>query len=96
MVNASRRRRNVARSTRKRGLIGPLHKGDLAQFGYEKVVTMSEGRRHLALAGAVRKYGALGVWRKLNAVYVYTKNGAPTSSAIFKADRDWVKSHYKV
>jgi hypothetical protein len=74
--------------------IGPLRKGDLAKFGYDHVTTMSVVKRHAALALAVRAYGSLTVRRKLNAVYVYTRNTAPASSAIFKADRDWVKAHY--
>lgn len=76
--------------------IGALRKGDLAQFGYDKVTEMSVGRRHLALAAAVSAYGALSVWRKLNAVYIYTRRTAPASSRVFKADRDWIKSHYGI
>ena len=74
--------------------IGPLRKGDLAQFGYQQVTMMSATKRHAALALAVKEYGSLTVRRKLNAIYVYTRNTAPASSAIFKADRDWVKAHY--
>jgi hypothetical protein len=74
--------------------IGPLRKGDLAQFGYQHVTTMSATQRHAALALAVKAYGSLTVRRKLNAIYVYTRNTAPASSAIFKADRNWVKAHY--
>lgn len=74
--------------------IGPLRKGDLAKFGYDHVTTMSAQKRHDALARAVRAYGSLTLRRKLNAIYVYTRNTAPASSAIFKADRDWVKAHY--
>jgi hypothetical protein len=76
--------------------IGPLRKGDLSRFGYDDVTSMSEGRRHLALAAAVRSYGSLTVWRKLNAVFVYTKNTSPASSRVFKADRDWVKEHFGI
>lgn len=76
--------------------IGPLRKGDLTQFGYGRVTEMSDGLRHLALARAVSTFGALTVWRKLNAVYVYTRNTSPRSSAVFKADRDWIKSHYGI
>ncbi len=76
--------------------IGPLRKGDLAIFGYEKVKSLSEGRRHLALAAAVRAYGALTVWRKLNAVAIYTSRSSPASSAVFFQDRDWVKEHYGI
>lgn len=74
--------------------IGPLRKGELAEFGYVNVAVLSERRRHLALGRAVRVYGALSVFRKLNAVYVYTRYTAPVSSAIFKVDRDWVKEYY--
>ncbi len=76
--------------------IGPLRKGDLNRFGYTNVSAMSEGRRHLALSVAVKAYGSLTVWRKLNAVYVYTKRTSPRSSAIFKADRDWIKAYYGI
>jgi hypothetical protein len=74
--------------------IGTLRQGDLTKFGYGAVTTMSAGARHLALAKAVRAYGVLSVFRKLNAVYVYTRRSSPASSRIFKADRDWVKEHY--
>jgi len=76
--------------------IGLLRKGDLAQFGYDHVTDMLKKRRHEALAHAVKAYGALSVFRKLNAVYVYTRNTAPASSAVFKADRDWIKEHYGI
>jgi hypothetical protein len=74
--------------------IGPLRKGDLKKFGYDNVVSMTVGNRHLALAKAVKANGSLTVWRKLNAIYVYTRNTAPASSVVFKADRDWVKETY--
>lgn len=76
--------------------IGKLREGDLSRFGYENVTTLSAPRRHIALGRAVAEYGALSVFRKLNAVYVYTRNTAPASSRIFKADRNWVKEHYGV
>jgi hypothetical protein len=76
------------------GLIGTLRKGDLSRFGYSNVTAMSEGRRHLALASAVRRYGALSLFRKLNAIFVLTRNTAPASSAIFKKDRDWIREKY--
>ena len=76
--------------------IGPLRQGNLKRFGYSDVRAMSTGRRHLSLVAAVRKYGALTVWRKLNAIYIYTRRSSPTSSAIFKADRDWIKATYGI
>lgn len=71
--------------------IGPLKSGDLKRFGYSNVVSMSEGARRAALRRAVAAYGSLTVFRKLNAVSIYTRRSAPASSAIFKADRDWVR-----
>jgi hypothetical protein len=76
--------------------IGPLRKGDLSKFGYDHVVSMSALKRKIALAKAVRAYGSLTVWRKLNALYVYTKNTAPESSALFDEDRNWIKEHYGI
>jgi hypothetical protein len=76
--------------------IGPLRKGVLKRFGYNNVVEMSESRRHMALAAAVKVYGSLTVWRKINAVFIYTKNTSPASSRIFKADRDWIKATYGI
>ena len=76
--------------------IGPLRKGDLAQFGYKTVTAMSESRRHLALRAAVQTYGSLSIWRKLNAIYVYTRHTAPASSAIFLSDRDWVRMTFGI
>jgi len=89
-----KKRRVRTNKTRRGPGIGPLHKGDLSRFGYEHVTQMTKGRRHLALAAAVATYGSLTVRRKLNAVYVYTRNTAPASSAIFKADRDWVRNTF--
>jgi len=74
--------------------IGPLRHGDLKRFGY--VHTLTDGRRHIALAKAVASYGSLSVWRKLNAIYIYTRRTSPVSSAAFKRDRDWIKETYGI
>lgn len=76
--------------------IGPLRSGDLERFGYDNVAALSIAKRHLALAKAVHAYGSLTVWRKLNAIYVYTKRTSPVSSRRFKADRDWVNNTYGI
>jgi hypothetical protein len=76
--------------------IGPLHKGELAQFGYEKVTSLSVSQRREALRKAVHVYGSLSVWRKLNAVHVYTRFMSPASSRVFKEDRDWVKTTFGI
>ena len=74
--------------------IGKLRHGLLAKFGYSHVSSLSQTQRHVALEKAVKAYGPLSVFRKLNAVYVYSKKTAPTSSKIFKADRDWIGTKY--
>ena len=56
------------------------------------MISMTVDARHAALRKAEAKYGALSLFRKLNALFVYTKNSAPASSAIFLADRNWVRS----
>lgn len=71
--------------------IGELKEGELSRFGYDKVVKMSAKDRHAALTNAVKEYGALMVFRKLNAISVYTRHTAPESSHIFLLDRNWVK-----
>jgi Family of unknown function (DUF5771) len=89
--------RSTMRSTRRNGPgIGKLRKGELAKYGYSKVSTLSLSARHAALDKAIKEFGSLGVWRKLNAVYVYTRRTAPDASKIFKADRDWIRVTYGI
>jgi len=85
-------RRN--KQTRRKGRIGTLKKGLLIKFGYQNVTQLSLEQRHLALTKAIRVYGALSVFRKLNAVYVYNRKTNPSHSKIFKTDRDWVRLQF--
>jgi hypothetical protein len=73
-------------------VIPKLKKGELKEFGYTTSAPVS--KRHAALKKAVEAYGATSVFRKLNAVMVLNKNTSPSSSAKFKADRNWVRSTY--
>lgn len=68
--------------------IGKLKKGELGRYGY--TTTAKASVRHRALNKATRKYGALSVYRKLNALAVYTKNTSPRSSKTAKADRNYI------
>jgi hypothetical protein len=70
--------------------IGPLRKGELARFGYSYKNTQAQ--RHAALKKAAEEYGALGVYRKLNAVAKLTTRTIPKVSTILAADRNWVRS----
>jgi len=74
--------------------IGPLHKGELAKFGYSDVMDLSVSKRHAALDKAVKAYGPLATWRKVNAVYVYTKNTSPALSEKYDEDRKWIEKTY--
>ena len=72
--------------------IGPLKQGSLTDLGYSSSDWAST--RRAALSKAIGKYGRLSTFRKLNAVATLTKNTSPSKSAIFKADRDWIKKTY--
>ncbi len=76
--------------------IGRLRKGDLAKYGYKNVISMPVGARHASLTKAVAEFGSLGVWRKLNAVSVYTRRTSPGASAVFKADMDWIRNKFGI
>lgn len=69
--------------------IGRLKKGELGKYGYSSFAD-SETRGE-ALFHAVEEYGALSVFRKLNALSVYNRNSSPRSARIFKSDRDAIK-----
>jgi len=72
--------------------IGPLKKNELGKYGYS--TRISERKRDEALGKAVEEYGALSVFRKLNAISVYNKNRSPMTSGIAKMDRDFIKQTY--
>jgi hypothetical protein len=72
--------------------IGPLQPGELGRVGYS--VSRGKTARHSSLRKAVRKYGPLSTFRKLNAIATYTKRTSKGKSHTFKADRNWVKKMY--
>ena len=74
--------------------IGPLKKGDLSKFGYDKVKDMTASDRHAALSKAVAASNPLSIFRKLNALSVYLRKSSPAASAIFLMDRNWVREQY--
>ena len=76
--------------------IGSLRKGELAKFGYANIAKLSIKERREALRKAIQEYGSLSVWRKLNAVHVYTRRTAPTSSRIFKEDMNWIRNEFGI
>ena len=72
--------------------IGSLKKNKLGQFGYHAFISQKE--RDKALKKAVKEYGALSIFRSLNAIYVYNKNTNPEASEIFLADRNMIRDVY--
>lgn len=74
--------------------IGPLRKGELSKYGYKDVVHMSLEDRRAALENALKEFGSLGVFRKLNAVHVYTRRIAPAASRVFKEDMEWIRKTF--
>lgn len=72
--------------------IGTLKQGNLVRFGYQAIASMGTDKRRVALRKAVGAYGALTVWRKLNALSIYTRRTSPATSRAAKADMDWIRA----
>lgn len=73
---------------------GPMRKGELKKHGY--IYSEPDHVRHEALNKAVKEFGALGVFHKLDAIAKLSKRTAPRASHVFKDDRAWLISHYKL
>ena len=72
--------------------MGKLRKGALTKYGYQ--YRLSDHLRHEALERAIKKYGALAVYHKLDAVTKLSKHAAPDAHIIFQLDREWIKAHH--
>lgn len=70
----------------------PLRKGDLIKYGYQ--YRLSDTARERALKKAIEQYGALGVYRKLDAVAKLSQRTAVNASKIFSRDRNWIRDNY--
>ena len=70
-------------------LFGKLKKGELKKYGY--VYRQTRDARHAALRRAVKEYGPLDLFRKLDAVAKLTRRTVPEASRVFKSDREWVR-----
>jgi hypothetical protein len=71
-----------------------MKKGELSRYGYNAHI--SEEARHAALRRAMKVYGPLSVYHKLDAVAKLTLRTAPEAHKIFKADREWVQTHFEM
>ena len=83
-------RRRTVRVTR----VIPIERGKLSKFGYS--TKKSDRARHAALNRAVEKYGALSVYRMLNAQVILRKRTQPKARRIFEEDREWIAEQYRV
>jgi len=72
--------------------IQPLKKGELKKHGYMYLKHRDE--RHDALKRAIKEFGALDVYHKLDAIAKLSKHSVPEASHVFKEDREWLKRHY--
>ena len=95
MVN-SRKMKTRKMKTRKmktrKNIIGPLKKGQLKECGYATKKTMKLRRKSLKCA--VKKYGALSTFRKINVLAILNKNRNPGLSQQIIKDRNWIKKTY--
>jgi hypothetical protein len=55
---------------------------------------VSKEKRHAALRKAIKEYGSLGVFRKLDAVAKLSVRTTPQGSKIWEEDRDWVRETF--
>lgn len=74
--------------------IGKLRKGELIKYGYQ--YRLSDSLRQLALKKAIKRYGPLSVYRKLDAVAKLSIRTAPDAGKIFARDRNWVQSNFEL
>jgi hypothetical protein len=74
--------------------IGPLHKGELAKYGYSTRIPRDQ--RRSALRRAIAKLGSNNVFHKLDAVAKLSVRTDPKRSRTFVADRDWVRNQFGI
>ncbi len=74
--------------------IGKLRKGELIKYGYQ--YRLSDSLRQSALKKAIKRYGPLSVYRKLDAVAKLSIRTAPDAAKIFTRDRNWVMDNFEL
>jgi hypothetical protein len=84
--------RGLRRQETEKNNMGKLRKGALTKYGYQ--YRLSDHNRHIALEKAIKRYGALSVYRKLDVVANLAKQIAPDAHIIFSKDRDWIRAHH--
>ena len=68
--------------------------GALRKLGY--AISLPRAERRKALLKAVKKYGALSVYRKLLAQAILRKRTDPKTAERFRSDAEFIRDLYKV
>jgi 3-deoxy-D-arabino-heptulosonate 7-phosphate (DAHP) synthase class II len=84
----------MGQTRRKVRIAVTLRKGLLTKLGYVNIHDLSEAKRHAALKKAVKAYGSLSTWKKLNILSIFAKNKHKNMKAIYDSDKDWIKDTY--
>ena len=95
MINTRKmktRKMKTRKMKTRKNIIGPLKKGELKKCGYATKKTMKLRRKSLKCA--VKKYGALSTFRKINVLAILNKNRNPELSQQIIKDRNWIKKTY--
>ena len=66
----------------------------MIKYGYQ--YRLSDSLRQTALKKAIKHYGALSVYRKLDAVAKLSVRTAPDASNIFVRDRNWIRENFEL
>lgn len=72
--------------------IGILRRGDLKKYGYRYDLPLEARRK--SLEKAIKHYGVLETWQKLNAIANISKTTNPVPASVFQQDAAWVLGIY--
>lgn len=70
-----------------------LRKGELIKHGYQ--YRLSDALRRKALEKAIKSYGLVSVYKKLDTAAKLSVNSAPNASKILSKDRNWIRNNFK-
>ena len=91
--SSKRRSKSRSKSRKTSSLVRiPLKKGLLTKYNYS--IYNTDKSRHESLQKAVKEYGALSVFRKINALYILSRNINPVLAQKYTKDRNWIKKKY--
>jgi hypothetical protein len=83
--------KDVGKPGKGKKLIPPLKEGSLVKHGYS--VSLDKEERRKVLKKAIKEYGDLSVFRKINALAILNKNN-PSKSKLYISDRNWISKNY--